>query len=148
MESGDNPSCGMGLIAFFLTLPLYIVLLASSPEYGVKKRVPFLFCGSEMHRHIAVFLAEEKNVRLKHECYVAVKFKHCIQPALQEAAERTEFLLAFNNDFHVIYCKAVMRPEQFDKVGEIQIVLIFTRLVIALVYFTDDFLCDHIVIRM
>ena len=107
--------------------------------------VPYrrLFSWSEMHAHLVVFLAEEENVRLEYEGYVVVEFKNGVEPSLEEASERTEFLNALYNHFIIVDPQLVERRQHLCIISEIELAFIFARLVVVLVYFLYYLLCDH-----
>lgn len=124
------------------------IVFVTAAEYGVEYRALLFLGRAEMHRHIVVFLAEEKNVGLKHESHISVEFEHGVEPAFQKSSERTEFLFVLDHYFHVIYTKPMVRTQQLYEVGEIQVFLVLAGLVVAFVNFVYDFLCYHIGFKM
>lgn len=101
-----------------------------------------------MDCHIVVVFTEEEYVGLKYESYIAVEFQNSEKATFQKAPERAEFFLALHNDFYVIKPEFMMRLQQLDKIGEIEVFLILAWLAIILIDFVYDFLCDHIDFKM
>ncbi len=98
----------------------------------------------EMNGKIVVYLTEKKDMGLKYKRNIAVEFKYGIKPAYQETSEWTEFIETLDYDLRIIVSEGVERSQKFDKIWKIQIILVLARLIVVLVDFVDNFICNHV----